>query len=302
MGYIFLSLALLAGTTKGYCGKKTGDLVSGKSALLLVNSLRMCFCILLSLLFVILNQEISQLTLNPLLLLLSFVSGITTAIFVVSWLAAVQKSAYMALDIFLMTGVLIPTFSGSVLFGERIVLIQFLGVILLIIAVIIMCRYNNKVKEKFSAASYIILIICGVSNGLTDLSQKLFVKLLPSSSISVFNFYTYVFATLGLLTAYLFSNKNNVKKNDNSILDKRIIKYLIIMSLCLFLNSFFKTLAASHLDSIIMYPLNQGVSLILSVIMSSLLLKEKPTLGSIAGIIIAFFGMLTIIYLPFIFN
>lgn len=69
---------------------------------------------------------------------------------------------------------------------------------------------------------------------------------------------------------------------------------MAVMAACLFANSFFKTLAAEHLDAILLYPLNQGAALILSTLMSSVCFRERITVKCICGIVIAFVGLLVI--------
>ena len=67
-----------------------------------------------------------------------------------------------------------------------------------------------------------------------------------------------------------------------------------MMALCLFANSYFKTLAAGYLSAVLLYPLNQGCALILSAFMSATLFKEKLTLKAVIGMITAFAGLLII--------
>ena len=55
-----------------------------------------------------------------------------------------------------------------------------------------------------------------------------------------------------------------------------------------------KTLAAARLDAILMYPLSQGADMILSSAMASILFREKLTPKGIAGISLAFAGLLII--------
>jgi multidrug transporter EmrE-like cation transporter len=64
------------------------------------------------------------------------------------------------------------------------------------------------------------------------------------------------------------------------------------MSVMLIANSYFKTKAATHLDSAQLYPLNQGMALILSTLMASVFFKEKLTLKCVVGIFIAFIGLI----------
>ncbi|MBR6564521.1 MAG: hypothetical protein IKK71_03690 [Clostridia bacterium] len=74
----------------------------------------------------------------------------------------------------------------------------------------------------------------------------------------------------------------------------RAFPYILVMAVCLFLNSYYKTLAAFCLPSVILYPLNQALALILSTVMSAVLFHEKITLKAVIGIFTAFVGLLLI--------
>lgn len=45
MGYLFLSIALFAGTAKGYCGKKMSNLADNLQSAAQLNLIRMALCI-----------------------------------------------------------------------------------------------------------------------------------------------------------------------------------------------------------------------------------------------------------------
>ena len=108
----------------------------------------------------------------------------------------------MMLDIFLMFGVLIPLIASNVFFHEVIKPTQWLGIAVLLAAVVIMCSYNNSIKTKITPFSFALLIICGTASGVADFSQKVFTKCIPDGSAAVFNFYTYLFAAFILLSCY----------------------------------------------------------------------------------------------------
>ena len=292
MGYLFLSFALLAGVTKGYCGKKTSGFMRSFSDASFASFIRMIFCAAFGLLIVLLSGDAGQLVPSINMLLVSMLSGVASAFFVLTWLVEVRKSAYMLVDIFLMMGVVLTLVLSKIFFSEAIKLTQWLGVAVLAVAVLIMCSYNNTIKAKLTLSSLITLIACGVSFGVTDFSQKLFVKVLPGASAAVFNFYTYIFSGITLILVYAFSRK--VKNMEKAKFPKEIVGYILIMAVCLFLNSFFKTLAANHLDAVLLYPLNQGASLILSSVMCAIVFKEKITLKAAVGIVIAFLGLVII--------
>ncbi len=293
MGYLFLALSLIAGSTKGYCGKQTSGYVNEYKDAMLANTIRMGFCIIIGFIMIAAQGNIGLLKISPLMLLLTAMSGITTSVFVVCWLISVKKGAYMMLDVFLMLGVMVPLLGSSMMFGETIKLTQWIGLAVLLAAVIIMCSYNNSIKEKISVSSFVLLVICGVANGLTDFSQKLFVKLCTDSTSAVFNFYTYVFSAAVLVGCY-FAFKGKSGEGAAKANFKPIFVYILIMSVCLFANSYFKTIAAHYLSSAQLYPLAQGSSLILSSIMSATLFHEKLTLKCIIGIVLSFAALIII--------
>lgn len=290
MGYLFLSISLLAGVTKGYCGKKMGNFANTVQSAVLLNVLRMSLCVVFGVFLILCYNHVSYLTLKSKVLIISALSGISTATFVITWLLSVRKSAYMMLDVFLMLGTLIPMVAGYFTFGEIISWNQLIGFFMLIVAVVIMCSYNNSIKTKINTSSFLLLIICGCANGLTDFSQKMFVRELPDVPVSVFNLYTYIFAVLTLAVVYMFISTKEKPQFDKSSFGK--YAYVLIMSVALIANSYFKTKAAAYLDSAQLYPLNQGMALILSTLMASVFFKEKLTIKCIIGIFIAFIGLL----------
>ena len=242
------------------------------------------------------QNNIAMLKINSNVLFISALSGLSTSVFVVSWIVSVKKGAYMMLDVFLMLGVLVTICLSAAIFKESVKPVQWLGFALLTLSVIIMCSYNNSVKEKITLSSFVLLLIAGVSSGLTDFSQKLFVNSAPDCSKAVFNFYTYVFSAVTLFVfCIIFKLKNkNGAEPDAPLKVKTIFGYVFVMSVCLFLNSYFKTLAAAHLTAAQLYPLCQGTSLALSAVMSALFFKERLTAKCVLGIVLAFFSLLII--------
>jgi len=293
MGYIFLTLSLLAGAAKGYCGKKTSGHLGGIRDSLMVNIIRMVLCVIIGFCLILFGGNVAQLRPTAKLLWIAALSGVSTSVFVVTWLISVRKSAYMMLDIALMLGLLIPLIAGEIFFQEQIKPTQWIGVVILFIAVVIMCSYNNSIKAKLTFSALAVLFISGAASGITDLSQKLFVKNLPDVSVSVFNFYTYVFAGITLSVAFLLMKPQSDAQSTGDTF-RKVFGYVVVMAICLFLNSYFRTLAAAHLDAVLLYPLSQSAALILSTLMSHFFFKEKITPKCIIGIVITFIGLLII--------
>lgn len=293
MGYLFLLASLAAGATKGYCGKKTSGYMSETKDALLANSFRMALCVLISFFVLILQGQIQSLQISCQVLWLSLFSAVANSAFVVLWLLSVKNGAYMMLDVFCMLGVLIPLVGGTLFFHEEIRMNHIVGVLLLVISALIMCSYNNSIKKKLTVSSVLLLLACGAASGLSDFTQKLFVQLTNAVPIAVFNLYTYLFSTV-ILTVGFMALSHSSPRNTPTADIKPIFCYLLIMAVCLFINAYCKTKAATFLSSVQLYPLSQGGSLILSTLMSSILFHEKMTAKGFFGILLSFIALLMI--------
>lgn len=292
MGYLLFFIALCAGTVKSFCGKKTSGYTSNYNDATLANIIRLVLCIVIGFLLILVTGDLSKLTMSRELFFISLLSGVSTAVFLVTWLISVKNSAYMMLDIFSMLGVAIPLVASGIFFDEVVKPTQWVGIGVLLVAVIIMCSYNNSIKTKITPSSLILLLLCGASNGISDFSQKLFSKTMTDGSAAVFNFYTYIFAAVILIVFFALTHKKEQSIDRENV--KKIFPFILTMAICLFAYSYFRTLAAGYLSAVLLYPLNQGCNLIVSSIMAAVAFKEKLTVKATIGIITAFVGLLII--------
>lgn len=301
MGYLFISIALLCGVTKGFCGKKTSGTLVNTSDAMMVNTVRMLACIVVGFAILAFGGDLASLAADPRLIAIAALSGIGTAAFTVTWLLSVRQGAYMMVDVFLLIGVVLPLLLCRFIYGESIVLIQWVGIAILMVAGYIMCTYNTSIKGKMSPRALVLLALCAISNGLTDFSQKMFTRELPGGNISTFNIYTYLFAGITLAVCcvcFRRTEKKTAELQPPKQVILPIVGYIAVMAICLFLNSYFKTLAARYLDAAEIYPLSQGGAVILSMAMSALFFKEKINLRCVVGVVLSFVALLLINLLP----
>ena len=301
MGYLFLFVSICSGAIKGFLGKKVSNKTNGIKSAVLTNFIRMLFCIPVGLLFVLIDGGVTSLLVNKKILLIAALAGASTSIFIVSWLIAVQKSAFTAVDTFVSMGLLVPILLSLAFYHEHISCSQIIGLVLLFVAVILMTLYNNQIKTKLGLLSLLLLLVVGLSNGITDFSQKIFkYNNTDGTPASVFNFYIYVFSAVILLSVFLCLRE---KKPDVTALsndektkdwDRRKVLYIFIMAIFLFCNTYFKTLAANRLPAVQVYPLAQGAALVLTLLMSAIFFKEKIKPLCIVGLIVLFTGLLLI--------
>ncbi len=297
MGYLYLAISVLAGAAKGYCGKRTSGYAADMRSAGWINLVRMGLCVLLGLLLLCVQGQAAALAVDGTTLAIAAVSGVTTAVFVVSWLLAVRRGAYMMLDVFILVGVFVTLLCSRVVYAEPIRPLQYVGLVLLLGAVLLLCSYSGEIKDKISLPTLLLLLVCGVSNGLTDFSQKMFVRQTADVPVGVFNLYTYLFAGVVLLLVLPFLREkaapDGQPPSPASVL-RRVMPYVAVMAACLFASSYFKTLAAGYLTAAQLYPLSQGCAMTLSAVMAAVFFRERMTPKCIAGLCLAFAALLFI--------
>lgn len=269
-------------------------MIQAFSDAMLFNAVRMLLCIPIGLLFVWLTTDTpSPLAIDKITLLISIISGIFSALFVVTWLTAVRTGAYMMVDIFPTLGIIIPVIGCRIFFEEPVKWNHLFGILLLVFAAYIMCTYNKSIgKKNLTPSSLLLLSICGISNGMVSFSQKWF-QYASTADATVYNFYSYIFSAIFLLLGWLAVHKKDRKQVPAGSI-RKLTAYVIIMSLCIFLHSLFSTLAAGYLSSSQLYPLMQGGALVLSLLMCAIFFGEKITLRCLLGICVTFAALLCI--------
>lgn len=295
MGYLYLLFSLGFGLVKGYCGKRTSGAATCSYNAILITCVRMILCVVIGLLCVFIDGISSLACTTPKLLLIALLGGIGIACFTVSWLRAIHTNAYMMVEVFVMGGVAVPLLLCRILYREPIGWVQIIGLLLLLVAVYCMCTYRRKEKITLSFSNLSLMLLCALSTGISDFSQKLYVKEIENASISIFNLYTYIFASVLLMALWVgLRTKRNKGTQQSQAVIKPIFHYVVIMAVCLFLNAYFKTLSAKHLDAVLLYPLSQGFAVVLSLVMSVVLFKEKTTAKGILGIVLSIVAIILI--------
>ena len=298
-----MSLAIFCGLVKGFCGKKTSNLIATIKDSLYISTIRMLICCVFGVLFVtITTGSISNIATDFRVILLSLAGAIGLSAFIISWLFCVKRGAYMLTNVFLTLGTIVPILFSALFYGETIKPIQIVGLIVLLVAVWVMCTYNHSLKgKKLGVISILLLLICGLSEGLSSFCQKSFTVLFGVGQmaivdtpidISVYNFYTYVFSSIIIGIAFLiFKSKD---KQSALVPVKSFVIYVVVMAFALFFNTYFMTSASVELPASLLYPISQGGALVLSTIMCSIFFNEKINIKCIIGIVLTFVALIMI--------
>lgn len=286
MGYLFLTLALIGGLGKGFLGKYISNDVNNFRECIVVNALRMFFCSLVGAVVALPTSGLQIVTGYG--LVICMLSAVSMTAFCVCWLYAYKTEAYMFLSVFTMLGTVITCLLSRIFLSETIKPLQWLGMVLVLIAIYIMSMYNKSISGKITAKGIGILLVGCLGSAVADFCQKLWVINVKLDG-SVFNFYMYLFSFLILLLISVVLPKS---KQQSNIMSKKYVVICFFISAFLYMNSFSKTVAAVFLPSAQIYPVLQGANLICSAVLARILLKEKITVKSVIGMVIAFVAII----------
>ncbi len=297
MGYILCIAALVMNEIKGWCGKKTSGIVESFQGTILFCTIRMLLCIPIGAAILLCRPEFSGFRAEKTTIAIAAAAGISTAVFVSGWLVAVRNGAYMMVDIFLTLGVSVPLAGCRIVYHEPLTWKHMIGVLLLFFAAYVMSSYNTAIgKSKLTFRSLSVLILCGLANGTGSFCQKIF-NYESADSAYIYNFYTYVFSFFALAAVFLMIFIGNGARTGGGAKKQdlfRLTVYLALMSLAMFLNSLFITMAAKLLPAAELYPLTQGGILLLSMIMSSVFFHERINGRCVTGGLMAFAALILI--------
>ena len=291
MGYLFLSLALLSGGIKSFCGKKiSGKTPTVKNAIL-TNFVRMLFCIAFGFFFVLVADGVSALKMDRKVILLALGGSAATCVFLVSWLLAMRKNAYMTVEAFVLASMLVPILLNR----EDVSLFQGIGLAILLFAVVLMSIYSSQTKEKLTVIGLALLLAVCLSNGLNAYTQSVFKRRFDAST-SAFNFYLYVFSAILLGITYLCMKEKPQEEGEERqpLFDRGKLLYIAIMAIFLFCNSYFVTLANGYLPSVKLNPLLNVSALLVGLFISVVFFKEKLKTVSVIGISLMIIGVVFI--------
>ena len=293
MGYLFLAIALLTNNIKGYCGKQMSRYSAKLNDTLLICFFRMLMCIGTSAIILAVTGGFFGLEITSKLIGYAAFSGISTAILVAAWLFAANSSGYMMLEVFQMLGVGVTILMSFAFYREEITLRDMIGFCVLVFAAYLM-HAGTKVKPTLKTLA--VVILCGLANGMTDFSQKAFIYSGLDTTTAQFQLCSYVFAAATLIALYvgMTAGKKQEESGGAVAILKKTWYFVLIMAVCLYGNSFFKTEAANYLSAAKLYTLSQGGTMAIGILMSAFLFKEKLTLKSYASIVITFIGLLII--------
>lgn len=191
------------------------------------------------------------------------------------------------------TSLVIPITFSSIFYDEKMTVLQFIGLVLIFITMILSGLNKDEKGKKASARWFLFVLIAFICNGSTAVLQKQYKLSFPEGQAYLFMAISYLTTTI--IFSILFLLK---KENSNNSLTTQKLRKILPVSLISGLGSCTGNIALMHLSTkvsaAVLYPSVNGGLSVMVVVFAILMFKEKITLKKLLAIVI---GIIAIVVL-----
>ena len=181
-------------------------------------------------------------------------------------------------------GMIVPCILGHFFWSERLTLISVLGIVLAI-ASIVLLKDGGGEKSKLDALGIVFGVIIFLTSGGVMVMQKLMGVCFADQSVAAYNFYAYftAFFILGFFAHPVKKLRGGVPKSVFICAAASAVSNALI--------SLIMTGLADRVPSVILFPLYNGLGIILVCVGSIFAFKEKLTPKKIVGLAVGLIGL-----------
>lgn len=244
-------------------------------------------------------------------LLCAFLSAIFFTIDLFATIITMKGAPLTVCTIFSLGGLIVPTIGGVLMLNESVTYLQIIGLIIFLVGAYIHTQKGKKEgkSKKISLYTYILLVVRLLANGCVMFVQKYFSIKVVGGNVSTFSFLTFTLNCLIMLLCAIFLALKNKKKSLTTNESEEVLtpptktfcgltKTLLIcgglLAFAVFVINFVVTELGKTLPSVILFPVSNAISIVVTALIGLLVFKEKLTVKSIIGLVVALAGIVFI--------
>ena len=274
--YLILALSTLLATGKALFCKAlgTGSYSKRETALLNFKSLFVAFACS----FIFVSGELNRLfKISVFSLVLSVFFGISVALTQIMQSKAMGKGPASLVSLVYSCGFLVPIFYGLFFWDEGVSIYQWLGILLLVLALYLIVIKKDKGGKMLAWLPFAVLAMLG--SGANAIFQKTHQYSAFADELKIFLVYSLFFSALftGIVSLIIRDKK---EKDNNVSINQTITKGIIVplcLGICVGLLNFINLSLSGKLPSVILFPVYNIGSMLLSSLISAIIYKDKPT-------------------------
>ena len=230
-------------------------------------------------------------------LMLGLLFGTVTAIQQIFVLMAYENGPFSYTSVIVSLSTIIPALSGYFIWGESIVTVQIIGMVLMLCCFALSVDFS-KSEKKASLSWFLYVFIAFITTGLIGVMQKWhqsseYKAELDGFLIIAFLF-SFVFSAVGTLIIYRTERGKSEEKKPLRDITAIMLVFMAVCGICAAANNKMNLYLSGAMDSAIFFPIVNGGGMILSTLTSLLVFKEKFNVQKCIGIAI---GVIAVVLL-----
>lgn len=274
--YYILAFSTLLATGKALFCKAlgTGQYSKKETAVLNFKALFVAFAI--SLLFIA-DEFYKLFEISAFSVILSVFFGISVALTQIMQSKAMGNGPASLVSLVYSCGFLVPIFYGLIFWDEGVSIYQWLGIVLIVVALCLIVFKGEKGGRLLAWLPFVALAMLG--SGANAIFQKTHQYSAFADELQFFLVYSLFFSSLFTGIVSLVIRKSKEAEPDLSK-KQRVIKKVVVplcLGVCVGLLNFLNLSLSGKLPSIILFPVYNVGSMLLSSLISALIYKDKPT-------------------------
>ena len=231
---------------------------------------------------------------SPMTLWLGIIFGIITGLQQIFMLKALETGPWSYTSVITSFSTVIPALSGVIFFGEKIDAIQILGMILMGVCIFLSTDFSDNQKGK-SVKWMIYCLITFLATGFIGVMQKIHQSTPYKDELGGFLITAFFVAAIySLFGVHWNLEKGKKKEGLKSVFTAFAVVIMMLCGICAAINNQLNLFLSGVMDSAIFFPVVNGGGLVLTVVSSVILFKEKLTRKQWVGILT---GILSVVFL-----
>ena len=274
--YCILALSTLLATGKALFCKALGTGLYSKKETAILN-FKALFVAFASSLFFVADEFNKLFDISIFSIALSVVFGISVALTQIMQSKAMGKGPASLVSLVYSCGFLVPIFYGLIFWDEGVSVYQCIGIFMLLVALYLIVCKGEKGGRLMAWLPFAALAMLG--SGANAIFQKTHQYSAFANELKPFLVYSLFFSSLftGIVSLVI---RKSTESEPKLLKRQRVIKKVIVplcLGICVGLLNFLNLNLSGKLSSVILFPIYNVGSMLLSSLISSLIFKDKPT-------------------------
>ena len=202
-------------------------------------------------------------------------------------ISAMRVGAMSTTSICVMYGMIIPSVAGPIFWKESISLLQISGIIMMIVSLWFIKGKTPEEKKNLSKKWTMLAILAFVFSGMAGVMEKI-----HQSTEAKTEKLPFVFVACAVMFAFSIVLSLATRKKEEKVSIRSTLSVAAVSGLVIGLYSTVNLTLSGNLDSMIYYPIANGGAMLLTVLVSVVIFKERFDKERIIGTIIGLLGIL----------